>query len=241
MAITRGPASALGTVGSGSSVAATWTGTQPTAGNKVLVAVQFYDVSSDLTVVDNGTTPRTFTLDGSIPPSGTATSVYIYRADNITLPGGGNYAVTVTTSGGAATIEAAGLAYSGVKAGGPVSSNTGTGTSTSVSTGNATPSAAGALYFASFFDATSLNPETITLTGSGFTEQFTQTNGSTFYGGGIADKIDAGGPIATACTWTLGDSVGWNSVIVAYDAAPAAGMASKPVVVGQAVNRAACW
>lgn len=217
MTITRGQVSTLGVTGSGTTITTTW-GTLPAAGSKVLVAVQYPDPDTDLTVADNGSPQTTFTLDGSATGSGTATQVYLYRGDSISLPGSGSYSVTVTSSGTLHTIQAGGVAYTGVKTGGPVSSGNPSGTGTAVSTGNATPAAAGALFFAVFFDDTGLSPETITLTGSGFSQQFIQTNGSSFWAGAVADKIDAAGPTATPCTWTLGDSAGWNAIIAAYDA-----------------------
>ena len=64
MAIIRGQVSTLGVTGSGTSISTTW-GTNPAAGSKVIVAVQFSDLSSFLTVTDNGTIPSTFTLDAS--------------------------------------------------------------------------------------------------------------------------------------------------------------------------------
>ena len=81
------------------------------------------------------------------------------------------------------------------------------------------PAAAGALFFAAFFDDTSSASETITLTGSGFTQQFIQVNGSSFWPALSPTRSTSGGPTATACTWTLGDSPAWNAVIVTYDAA----------------------
>jgi hypothetical protein len=241
MAITRGQVSTLGVVGSGTTASTSW-GTNPVAGSKVLVAVQINDVSSVLTVTDNGATPRTFTLDATANGNGSITPVYIYRADNITLPGAGSYAVTVSTSGVAHGIQAGGVEYKGVKAGGPTATNSNNVTTgnVSVTTNNVTPSAAGALYFSTFFDNTGLNPETITLTGSGFIEQFTQVNGASNWAGGVADKIDAGGPTSTGCSWTIGDSTTWNAAIVVYDAATP-GMFPKSILANQAVMRSAVW
>ena len=225
MSITRGQVSTLGVIGSGTSVTTIW-GTNPTAASKILVAVQYSDVAADLTVSDNGTSPSVFSLDASATASGTASPVYLYRADSISLPGTGNYAVTVTSSGTAHTIQAGGVAYSGAPAGGPSSTHANNATSSSVTTGSVTPGATGALFFAAFTDDTSANPETITLTGSGFTEQFTQTNGSSYWAFDVADKIDAGGPTSTACTWTLGDGPAYNAVIATYPATAAAGTAT---------------
>lgn len=214
--------STLGVIGSGTSVSTIW-GTNPAAGSKILVAVQYSDVSSDLSVSDNGTSPGVFSLDASATASLTAPPVYLYRADGITLPGAGNYAVTVTSSGTAHTVQAGGVAYSGAPAGGPSSTHANNATSSSVTTGTVTPGATGALFFAAFFDDTGSSTETITLTGSGFTQQFVQVNGSSYWAGAVADKIDAGGPTATACTWTLGDTPAYNAIIATYPASAPAG------------------
>lgn len=211
MAITRDQPSALFAAG-GTTAAVTWS-VNPTAGSKVLLAFTFPNAVTVSSVKDNGTSQTTFTQDLN---NG---RLFFFRGDNISLPSSGSYIVTITLSGAGGGTTAFGYSYLGVKSGGPTSSNSGTGTSTSVATGSATPAAAGALFFGAFEDSSSANPETITLTGSGFIEEATQTNGATLVCGGFADKIDSGGPTATPCTWTLGDSVAWVAGIVTYDAA----------------------
>ena len=214
--VTRDQPGALSVSTGTTSLAVTWA-TNPTAGAKVLVSVFLNNATNIVTSVkDNGTSQSTFTLDQSFNLSGAF--LLIYRADGISLPGSGSYVVTVTLST-SASVQAAGGSYLGVRTGAPTHVNTDSGTGTSVSTGSVTPAAAGALYFAAFTDQSTLSSETITLTGPGFTEQATETNGSTYFAYGLADKIDPGGPTATACTWTLGDSVAWTGHIVVYDAA----------------------
>src|SRR6266568_7619818 len=128
MAITRGQKSSLAAVGSGTSLAVTWSA-NPSAGNTILVFVQCANVPT--TVADNGTTPSTFTLDKS---TAGGQGAYIYRASNITLPSAGSYSVTVTTSV-STTIGAAGIEYAGVASGAPTATNSSSGTDTSVAAG----------------------------------------------------------------------------------------------------------
>jgi hypothetical protein len=208
--------------GSTSSLAFTWS-SNPAAGQKVLLVIQSGAVPTS--VVDNGTTPRTFTLDAVLNSVGDYV-IFVYRADNITLPSAGSYAVTVTVSG-LHTISGAGVAISGALTGGPTATNTsGPVTSTSVTTGSVTPAAAGAFFIGGFTDQSALNPETITLTGAGFTSLWIQTNAASIGGGAGAYKLDTGGPTSTACTWTLGDSVVHNAAIAVYDAAASSQSAS---------------
>jgi hypothetical protein len=204
MSIVRGQISTLGIIGSATSQSTAWS-VNPTAGNTILIFIQTNGTISS--VIDNGVSPTTFTLD--IQPA-TSPGIHIYRANGITLPASGSYTVTVTT-GSATTIMIGGIEYSGVQPGAPASTNSGTNTSTSVTTGSAT----GVLCFGGFFDNTSLNPETITYTGPG-TQQFVNTNGSGYWAAACADLISSG---SNAHTWTLGDSVLWQGVVAAYNAA----------------------
>lgn len=205
-------------VAGGTSFALTWA-VNPTAGSKVLCACTQVNKLIPTSIVDNGTTPTNLTLDASYQTA--SRNVLIYRGDNITLPSTGSYKVTFTYGSATGGAVHYGSTYLGVKTGAAAGSNNGSATGTAVSSGAATPTAAGALFFAAFADASGLNPETITLTGTGFTQEAVNTNGSANVCSGFADKIDAAGPTATACTWTLGDSVLWQSAIATYDAIPA--------------------
>lgn len=218
---TRGAASALFANGSTLTGTVTWSGTQPAAGQKVLVYMQFNDVISALntTLTDNGTTPRSFSLDKAVNAT---PGIYIWRADNITLPSAGNYAVSITmvspvTVG---TLVAGGVSYSGVAAGGPTATNQGSGTSTAPSAGAVTPAGAGALYFGAFADQSPLSAETITINWAAGTQQFTEVNGSSFWCSGCADSVSGTG--AQTPAWTLGDNVAWVAIAAVYDA-PASG------------------
>jgi hypothetical protein len=212
VAITRGQKSALAQVGggAGTTLAVTWS-VNPSAGSTILLFVQSGTPAlTPSSVQDNGTTPRTFTLDQS---STSGAGCYIYRANSITLPGAGSYTVTVTL-GSSRTLQAAGIEYAGVQPGSPAAVNTSSGTGTSVATGSAAPGTAGGLVFGGFTDTSGLNPETITFTGSSpQTSQFTATNGSTWFPMGVADALTGSGQ---SFTWTLGDSVAWAGISAAY-------------------------
>ena len=173
------------------------------------------------TVKDNGTSQSTFAEDGVYNDATNGYSVYVYRADGISLPASGSYIVTITLSP-AKYVTAAGYSYTGVKAGAPAGTNNGASTtgSNSVATGAVTPASAGALYFALATTDSSLPSETITLTGAGFAEQATENDGAVSVTLALADKIDSGGPASTQCTWTLGDTVNWDALIAVYDAIP---------------------
>src|SRR6266568_4544285 len=214
MAITRGQKSSLAAVGSGTSLAVTWS-VNPAAGNTILVFVQCANVP--VTVADNGTTPATFTLDKS---TAGGQGAYIYRANNVSLPSAGSYTVTVTTSV-ATTIGAAGIEYAGMAAGAPTAASSSSGTGTSAATGSAAPAGSGGLVFGGFSDVSGLNPETITFTGPApQAEQFRETNGASFWPWAVADALTGS---SQNFTWTLGDSVAAGGVAAAYDAAGTGG------------------
>jgi hypothetical protein len=193
-----------------------WT-VNPTAGSKILVGIAHNSAETITSVIDNGVTAATFILD-STSVNGTE-QFDVYRADNITAPASGSYAVTLTASG-AHTNELQGIAYTGVRAGPPTAVNTGTGTSGAVTTNSVTPALAGALYFAGFSTNSGAAAETITLTASGFTGYvITNAGVANSRTSSLADKIDTAGPSATAATWTLSDAPVWAAAIAVYDAA----------------------
>jgi hypothetical protein len=209
MAIVRGQKSTLASTASAATLPTSW-GTSPAAGSTVLVFIQVQSGFSITSVVDNGTTVRTFVNDTSTLAGEGA---YIFRANNVRPPTG-TYSVTVNLSG-STTITLMGIAYAGVVAGPPRVTNAGGATGTAVTT-NAVSGAGESLYFAGFSDASGLAAETITYTGNG-TEQGRVTNGSTFWCCALSDVIDVAGGSKSE-TWTLGDSVAWGSVIAVYDA-----------------------
>jgi len=215
--IGRGQVSNLGQVagGSGTSCTITWPA-NPAAGSSILLFVQSGAPALQPTsVVDNGTTPVTYTLDASNTTGGTSGyGAFIYRANNITLPASGAYTVTVTDSS-SRTIQGGGIEYIGMKAGPPDATNTASSAgSTSASTGSATPAAAGGVVFGGFVDFSSLSPETITFTGSALqAEEFRDTDGNIFACFAAADALTGS---AQNFTWTLGDSVAWQGAVAAY-------------------------
>jgi hypothetical protein len=226
--ITRGQKSTLNTTGSALSLATTW-GTNPAAGSTILVFLQC-EVGAPTSVVDNGATVTTFTQDAA---TATGEGAYVYRANNIKLPGAGSYAVTVNV-GTARTMGLMGIEYIGVRPGPPHATNTGSATSTAVTT-NAVTGENGGLFFGGFSDASSVNPETMTFnSGSTFTEQGRIVNGSAFWPYALADgQVGSGG--SQSMSWTLGDSVAWGAVIATYRAQVA------PVTTYVAVHRSFNW
>src|SRR5690242_1964616 len=225
MSVTRGQVSSISQVGSGSSATCAWS-TNPTAGESILVFVQ--SVVTPDSVVDNGSSPTTFTLDVS---ESTVAGIWVYRANGISLPSSGSYAVTVNITG-LHTIQVFGREYIGMQAGPPDATNTGTGTGTAISSGAAAPSNAGGVVFGGFSDDTSLNPETITFTGSApLVEQIHNDNGSSYWAMGVADGLTGS---SQTLTWTIGDSQPWNAVIAAYSPASTAVTGSGDVAVSKA-------
>jgi hypothetical protein len=215
MTVSRGQIGTLVQVGTGLVAYATWS-TNPTAGNTILLFVQ--TAGTIVSVVDNGSAPRTFTADVSNTSN---TGAYIFRANNITLPSSGTYRVTITLTGGSSTIQGGGVEYIGMATGGPTVVHSPTGTGTAVSTGGASPANAGGLVFGGFSDLSGLNPETVTFGGSApQVEQFRNTNGSSYWPMAVADALTGG---SQTFAWTLGDSVSWSAAIASYEAAGTGG------------------
>ena len=213
MAITRGNKSNL-IAASGSGYAVTWSA-NPTAGQKILIALWTSASTTVTNAIDNGTSPTTYAFDLTETNS-SGQHLYILRGDNITLPASGSYTVTLTVSG-SSSVVGGGIAYSGVNPGGPTATNFDNATSgTSISTNGATPNFAGALAFAAF--TTDLfATTTISAAGGGFTNQFTELTGASFAPGALADQIISGGPSAETCTWTAGNSASWVGSVAVYD------------------------
>ena len=178
MTTTRDKLGALSGASNATTAVITWAA-NPAAGAKVLVAVCYNAGTNKVSSVkDNGTTQSKFTLDANYNNTSIGATISVYRADGISLPSSGSYKVTVTFSS-ALYATTAGYSYLGANTGAPTATNHSTGTSNSAVTGTATPSKAGALYFATETDNTGTS-ETITLTGSGFTEEATE-NTTTLY------------------------------------------------------------
>ena len=208
--------SAVAQVGSGTTATATFA-TNPAAGNTILAFVQ--TGGSITSVVDNGSSPATFTRDVF---SAGGKGAYIYRANNITLPASGSYNVTVTITS-AGTIQVAALEFAGVAAGPPSATNTGSGTGTSVTT-NSVSSGGDAVFFGGFSDNSGLNPQSVTFNsaGAGFTQDFVNTNGSSYWPAAEASAT-VSGPATNSLSWTTGSSSAWGAAIAVYPAATGSG------------------
>jgi hypothetical protein len=188
----------------------TWP-TNPVAGSKALVLVTSFNPITS--VIDNGTTPTTYTLDANDNDNGAADYfVQVFRADNIKLPSSGSYHVTITF-GASAQAVAGGRTYLGLAAGAPASKNeqtTGSVNSAVPATGSLSPSA-GDLLFGGFL--TDASTTTVTLTTSGATSL--ESNGSVFPVGAVADKVvTATGSQNLA--WTVSSATDWATVIARY-------------------------
>jgi hypothetical protein len=196
-------------------------GSNPAAGSKVVVSIGSTFTETVTSVTDNA--GNTYTLDATQANSTINHSVWIYRADNIALPGAGTLAVTIHTGGQGHTISGSVETRTGFAAGGPTQTNvTGlsTSASSSVNSGSVTPLAAGA-WFAGVVATGGATNSAITLTSAGWTQQASFTDGTTYTPVASADKVDSGGPTATAATWTLTTAATWLTAIAVYDAAGA--------------------
>jgi hypothetical protein len=212
--ITPGNLSSLLENSGGGPYSVTWP-TNPTAGQKVFIWCWTSSSTTVTNAVDNGTSPTTYTVD-FVDTNTAGQHLYLFRADNITLPASGAYTVTLTAVG-TTSVVAGGKAMSGIKPGGPTATGPGTGTGTAVSTGAATPGFAGA-YATAAFTTDLFVSSTIGAAGGGFTNQFNQPNGTGFAPGASADQVVAGGPSAETCTWTVGNSAAWVAGVAVYDA-----------------------
>jgi Lysyl oxidase len=208
--------SAVVQVGSGTTATATFS-TNPTAGNTILVFVQ--TAGTITSVVDNGSTPTTFTRDAFTTAGKGA---YLYRANTITLPASGSYKVMVTTTA-ATTIQVKAIEFAGLASGPPSSTNTGSGTDTAVTT-NSVTSGGDAVFFGGFSDNSSQNPQSITFNsaGAGFVQDFVNTNGSAYWPAAEASAIVTGAA-TNLISWTIGSSSAWGAAIAVYPVAAGTG------------------
>jgi hypothetical protein len=214
----RSTTAPLATSTSTTSLTATFS-SNPVAGSKVLVAVEALN-SAVITVADNGTTAGVFVQDSSVLNSNTNPSVYIYRADNVTLPASGTYAVTVTL-GTAGQLQVAACAYTGVRNGPPsATSAILAAASSSPSLYPVIPSNLSSLFFEAIWTSSGLNPESITSPTPVFTIGVTQANGTSLFTGGVADAIvTSAAPLSGG--FTLADAPASSAVMNAYSAIPA--------------------
>lgn len=201
MSITRDQVSTIFATGSASSGATSF-GTNPPAGDKVLIGIWAFGsggVADPTSVVDNGTSATTFTKEATRNDTTNGLTVWIYRGDNVSMPGSGAYKVTVTYAA-AHEFCCGAVAYGGVSSGTALATNSNAGTSATPSSG-AAGSGNGNLYFAVMNDAGGTTTEGITTT-SPFVQQVVENNGNSFEAGVASDQINANG--SQSCSWSIG-------------------------------------
>jgi hypothetical protein len=222
----------VGTAG-GSSFTITFP-TLPTPGASAFAAIGLNLAGTITSVKDNGVTQSTFTLD--VTETGTTNHIsVIYRADGISLPSSGSYALTVALSTTGASYSAGAATYLGKAAGGPLHTGVSTGTSTTVNTGSLTPNLSGSLFLATFQDNSSGTADNPTNNNANFTQRLSEGNGSLGQVYGFCDGITAG-VSAQAANWTVGTSATFSVVLAVYS--PNFGA---PEVTSQAAKRAAYY
>lgn len=204
-------------VGTGTSLTTTFA-VNPVAGATVICCVQAA-TNVGVQVVDNGTTPKTFTLDQQGTP-GASKGGMIFRADNITLPASGQYILTFSHTDTAGTISMAAASFTGVASGGPSSINRNNATGTTVTPGSVTGSGSGgdSLYIAMFSNSGGGNPQGWTSDTGGFTKFYEEQNGSSYWGAGGVYSITSG---AKNPQFTI-PSAAWTALAAVYEAAVAA-------------------
>lgn len=190
----------------------------PAAGSKVLVAIQA-GLAAGLTVTDNGTTPATFRQDAACFNVSGMPSVFVFRADNITLPASGVYTVSVARSP-TGSLQVAAAAYTGVQNGPPSATSAIIGTGNLPALDAIIPADLASLFFSAFFSDSSQNPESITPASPEFLLGVTQVNGTSLTTGALSDAL-AASPAPRAGGWTLSDAPDFSAVMAAYGAFPA--------------------
>jgi hypothetical protein len=211
--------STLGQVAGGSSFTITWTGTQPTPGNKI--AVVFWGSNSSNNTVssvkDNASSQNTFTAGPSVAPTSDR-QLWLYWLDLPTNASwSGNYTVTVTFSASITDASGGGGAYPNVTSGAPAATNTNSGTGTSATSGAANPGASSSLYVAGVNDNTGSNPASPFSVAAPFTMEVTQLNGSSQQAGSMADAVGSSG--SQNATFTIQNNT-WSALIAAWTLIP---------------------
>lgn len=207
--------SALGSVAGGSSFTIAWTGTQPTAGDKVVVGFWGSNNSNNTvtSVKDNATSQNTFTAGPTVAPSSDR-QVWLYWLD---LPSNatwsGNYTVTVQFGQSITDASGGGGSYPSETSGAPAATNTNSGTGTSATSGAVNPSSNSSLYVAVVNDNTGSNPASPFSVASPFTMRVTQLNGSSQQAGSFTDATSSTG--SQNATWTIQNNT-WAAVIAAW-------------------------
>ena len=226
----RSAVSALGT--GTSSITVAFTGAQPMAGNKVVIAfwARFTSTPGISSVQDNAGQTYQEASDGSTAGHtiiGNVQGLWLWFVD---LPSSatwaGNYTITVTFTGGLITRSAgAAIAYGSLAAGqaSAVHHAQDAVGSAGVASGAITPSGSGA-YVGCLADAATTDPSTILPTGN-LADQVVSQHGGTAAVGGIADLQEGSG--TQNATWTI-DSSTWLSVIAFWPDAATSSTAALP-------------
>jgi len=198
--------------GSGGKSAVVKFAKNPKPGSTILAFVQTAEAITS--VVDNGSTPTTFTRDAFTLAGRGA---YVYRANDVTLPKSGPYKITVTV-GAPSTIQANAIEFTNLVAGPPVDSSSRSGTGKAVST-SPVKSTGDAVFFGGFSDDSTRAQQAITFSSApaGFAQGWSTGNGASYWPAGTAHAIVTG-PSRKAVSWKLGNKSGWGAVLAVYRA-----------------------
>jgi len=212
-------------------------GTNPSSGDKIVLAIwAFFSGGGPPTissVTDNGTSPATWVVDVSITDALNNGVVWIYRADNVSLPSAGSLAITVNWTH-MTLNEMGATALLGAASGAPQSTNSAEVSGvTSASLSAGTGAGAGSFYLGVHNDNGG-TPETQTISGV-FTTRFSQGTAGNI-AGQAADFIGSGSQTFSP-GWT-GGSANSRDVIAVYSAAAVATAPRRRLLALNAVRRA---
>lgn len=217
MTVVRDKVASLAT-GNGAGTRTSTFGTNPAAGDKVIVAIWTFTTTAISLVSDNAT--NTYTQDASFTGNTGNSSlvVRLYRADNIALPVTGTLAVSVVFSNDGSVCA---VAYTGAASGAPSATNTNQGgSSTTTATSGAAGGGSTGLQVAVVTNDSGV-ANTGTATTAPFAQQAAEQDGANFLCGAVSDQLNAAA--SGNCTWTWSAAHLWSGLIVAYNsAAPAA-------------------
>jgi len=230
--INRDTISALGSgVSPATTLAITTSGTLPKAGVDKVVCIFWASFAATPTinsVVDNATFPNNLTASvNSIRAN--AQAIWLYWLD---LPAGATlgatYVATVTFSAAPTEFDGVLISYSGLKQGGPVSTNNNSGATASATPGSVT-NPLNSLYTLGVTDNSGNNPATLTVAAP-FLRQVAQLNGVSQQCGCFADVINTTG--AQNPTTTFESSFNWQAIIAVWQSNPT-GMVMSNILPGQ--------
>jgi hypothetical protein len=214
----------LGTVSNSTTLNVAFTGTQPVAGDKIIIVFWVFNSTVSPTissVKDNATSQNTYSfVASSIVSQGGGINweaVWCYYLDlPATATWSGNYTATITFGETEVGLDGGGAAYIGVSPGASTATNNATGVSAAANSGNITPVGNG-LYVGGLTDSSGANPATAT-PGGGFTNEVVELDGATHEVGALADILEGNG--TKAASWTLEGSLIWNALVAFWPDAP---------------------